>query len=101
MLFLPKSIVLNSDPSLLDPTDKSEKCKIADFYKSFTLYPLGPIGYTRCDVVPYDLQCPSMAMRNPDYVNPRYCHFYSIPVNHCKYLVISVSHCLLVSVNHC
>ena len=68
MLFLPTPMVLNSDPSFLDPTDKSEKCKIADFYKSFALCPLGPIGYTRCDVVPCDLHCPSMAMSNPDYV---------------------------------
>ena len=29
--FLPTLIVLNSDPSLLDTADKSEKCKIADF----------------------------------------------------------------------
>ena len=44
--YLPTPIVLNSDPSLLDPTDKSEKFKIADFYKSFTLLHLRPIGYT-------------------------------------------------------
>ena len=66
--FLPKPIVLNPDSFLLDPADKSEKCEIADFYKSFALHHLWPISYTRCDVVPYDLYCPSVAISNPDYV---------------------------------
>ena len=53
--FLPTPLVLNSGPSLLDPTDKNEKCKIATFYKSFALRHLRPHGYRDCDVLPYDL----------------------------------------------
>ena len=48
-IFLPTPIVLNPDPSLTDPTDKTEKCKI-------------------CIFVTYDLHCPSAAISNPDYV---------------------------------
>ena len=68
--FLPTPIVLNSEPSLLDPGEKGEKCKIADFYKSLALRHLRPKGYKQCDVVPYDLYCPSVAISNPDYVCP-------------------------------
>ena len=68
--FLPTPLVLNSGPSLLDPTDKNEKCKIATFYKSFALRHLRSHGYRDCDVLPYDLYCPSTDISNYDYVCP-------------------------------
>ena len=43
-------MILNSAPSLLDPTDKSEKC-----ITRFALCHLRLTGYTRSDLVPYDL----------------------------------------------